>query len=70
MGRCGMDAEELTKAVLARDAEPTPFRCAECKYHFKNVGEAETASFTEAGCPKCGGSEIERVLEFVVGKAP
>ena len=57
-----MEGEELKKASKARLAEPSPFACMECGYHFKTVGAAEKAAFGEKGCPKCGGSDIDLAL--------
>jgi hypothetical protein len=35
------------------------FACQECGHKFKTVKAAEKASFGDAGCPKCGGSDID-----------
>lgn len=54
-----MSIEEMRLAARARDASPSPFKCAECGHEFGTVEEAERASFGEDGCPSCGGSDIE-----------
>jgi hypothetical protein len=35
------------------------FYCQECGYGFRTVKAAEKASFGDAGCPKCGGGDID-----------
>jgi Zn finger protein HypA/HybF involved in hydrogenase expression len=35
------------------------FYCQECGHGFKTVKAAEKASFSDRGCPKCGGSDID-----------
>ena len=35
------------------------FACMECGHKFKTIKAAEKASFGDAGCPKCGGSDID-----------
>ncbi len=35
------------------------FFCQECGHAFRTVKAAQKASFGDAGCPKCGGSDID-----------
>lgn len=35
------------------------FFCQECGHKFKTVRAAEKASFSDRGCPGCGGSDID-----------
>ena len=35
------------------------FFCQECGHGFKTVKAAEKASYSDKGCPKCGGSDID-----------
>lgn len=35
------------------------YTCLECGHKFKTVKAAEKAAFGDAGCPKCGGSDID-----------
>ena len=35
------------------------FQCMECGHKFKTVKAAEKASYSDSGCPKCGGSDID-----------
>ncbi len=35
------------------------FECQECKKPFYSVKSAERASYSDAGCPGCGGSDID-----------
>ena len=35
------------------------FACMECGHKFKTVKAAERASYSDAGCPGCGGSDID-----------
>jgi predicted nucleic acid-binding Zn-ribbon protein len=35
------------------------FACVECGHKFKTVKAAEKAAYSDAGCPKCGGSDID-----------
>jgi hypothetical protein len=35
------------------------FYCQECGHAFRTVKAAEKASFGDAGCPKCGGADID-----------
>lgn len=35
------------------------FKCQECGYRFRTVRAAERAAFGDAGCPGCGGSDVD-----------
>jgi predicted nucleic acid-binding Zn-ribbon protein len=35
------------------------FSCMECGHQFKSVKAAQRAAFSDRGCPKCGGSDID-----------
>ena len=35
------------------------FACQECGHKFRTVKAAERAAFGDAGCPSCGGSDID-----------
>lgn len=35
------------------------FACMECGHKFKTIKAAEKASYSDKGCPKCGGSDID-----------
>ena len=35
------------------------FVCQECGYKFKTLKAADRASYSDSGCPKCGGSDID-----------
>lgn len=35
------------------------FYCQECGHGFKTIKAAEKASHGDAGCPKCGGADID-----------
>lgn len=37
------------------------FECLECGYKFKTIKAAEKASYSDKGCPTCGGSDIDLV---------
>lgn len=41
------------------------FECQECRKKFFTVKAAERASYSEKGCPGCGGSDIDL---YVPGK--
>ncbi len=42
------------------------FACLECGRKFRTVKAAERAAFGDAGCPGCGGSDIDDVLALEV----
>lgn len=39
--------------------KPVVATCLECGKKFHSVKAAEKAAFGDAGCPKCGGADIE-----------
>ena len=45
------------------------FACMECGYKFKTVKAAEKASFSDKGCPKCGGSDIDLASRGEIARA-
>ena len=44
---------------MAKRDDGWAWRCQECGRKFKTARAAERASFSDRGCPKCGGSDID-----------
>jgi hypothetical protein len=45
--------------MTSKTSATSGFSCQECGHKFKTVAAAQKASFSDKGCPKCGGSDID-----------
>lgn len=46
-------------AAAKRKRPDSGFACMECGYKFKTLRAAERAAYGDAGCPKCGSSDVD-----------
>jgi Zn finger protein HypA/HybF involved in hydrogenase expression len=46
-------------AEMLKKESKSGFHCQECGHGFATVKAAEKASYSDDGCPKCGGSDID-----------
>jgi Zn finger protein HypA/HybF involved in hydrogenase expression len=44
---------------MQTEKKPAQFECMECGKKFYSVEAARRAMFSERGCPKCGGADID-----------
>ena len=49
----------MTATTKTKPVRIPLFECQECKRPFYSVKSAERASYSDAGCPGCGGSDID-----------
>jgi rubrerythrin len=49
--------------VVENSTRENAWKCLECGRKFKDAAAAEKASFSDRGCPGCGGSDIDDVVE-------
>jgi len=54
-------AEETLRCLRAMRSQRSrwAWRCQECGYTFRSAAAAERATYSERGCPGCGGSDID-----------
>lgn len=49
----------VTNTAATANKASSGFACMECGHRFKTLRAAEKAAHGAAGCPKCGGADID-----------